>query len=575
MKKNSKVAKATIIAFISILLLTLIGSLNTYAAENIFSLVNVEIVEKSETVEVEKLGYEKDKINANIIYHKVGDYVKYKITIQNNKNEDYKFKSITDNNSNSYISYEFADCSNTELKANSTSDLYVTVKYLKSVDDIANRNQDINVDFDITIVDKDGNVVSGTISMNAQTGDPIMVYIIILCVSALMFVLLSTLNAKDNKRSRKIFGFVIAIILVTPIVVNAAGSSLTVNLKGCYILKDKVIVTYTDEKGSEINKVVDYGNTAEEPDALEKENYDFVGWFDENDKKVEGQTNNLVKDTKLTPKWKAKDFTITYNVDDGETQNPTTYTIESNDVVLTEPTREGYTFIGWTGDNGETPEKEVTIPKGSTNNKTFTANWTPIEYTIEYILNDGVISGEVTSYTIESEDIVLPIPTKAKQGFIGWTGTELEAETKTVTIPKGSTGNRTYTANWKDIGPTEITVYKYPNTEDYMFFNTGTWKSTSETRSPYNWSIELPCLVFDEEITRARMGYSNIEYVTYNSQSYANGFVSTDKKRMWFDNHYGGLQEGYYTVGYTQNNEDHEVRFQISGGVITDFQIIY
>ena len=68
-------------------------------------------------------------------------------------------------------------------------------------------------------------------------------------------------------------------------------------------------------------------------------------------------------------------YTITYNLDGGTVSgNPTTYT--SNDTItLNNPTKEGYTFTGWTGSNGTTPSTTVTIPKGSTGNKTYTANW--------------------------------------------------------------------------------------------------------------------------------------------------------------------------------------------------------
>lgn len=33
------------------------------------------------------------------------------------------------------------------------------------------------------------------------------------------------------------------------------------------------------------------------------------------------------------------------------------------------------TFTGWTGSNGETPQLQVTIPVGNTEDKTYTANF--------------------------------------------------------------------------------------------------------------------------------------------------------------------------------------------------------
>ena len=72
-------------------------------------------------------------------------------------------------------------------------------------------------------------------------------------------------------------------------------------------------------------------------------------------------------------------YTITYNLEGGNLpegqSNPETYTIDSNEIKLTNPERSGYTFTGWTGSNGETPETSVTIPTDSTGDRSYTANW--------------------------------------------------------------------------------------------------------------------------------------------------------------------------------------------------------
>jgi uncharacterized repeat protein (TIGR02543 family) len=77
-------------------------------------------------------------------------------------------------------------------------------------------------------------------------------------------------------------------------------------------------------------------------------------------------------------------FTIHYDLDGGTMEgNPTTYTIQSN-ITLVAPTRKDYTFIGWTGSNGDTPQMSVTIPAGTTGDLYYTAHWVPrVEY-VEY-----------------------------------------------------------------------------------------------------------------------------------------------------------------------------------------------
>ena len=94
-----------------------------------------------------------------------------------------------------------------------------------------------------------------------------------------------------------------------------------------------------------------------------------------------------------------------------------------------------------------------------TSNHTISATFSPISYTISYNLDGGTVSGNPTTYTIE-DAVTLVNPTKDGYNFTGWTGTGLTEATTTVTIAKGSTGDRTYTANWEvaNVAPTTPTV---------------------------------------------------------------------------------------------------------------------
>ena len=79
----------------------------------------------------------------------------------------------------------------------------------------------------------------------------------------------------------------------------------------------------------------------------------------------------------LYVKWEATPYNISYNYNGGTNPgNPATYNTNTNTFKLKNPTKIGYTFKGWTGSNGNTPQTTVTISKGSTGNKSYTANWT-------------------------------------------------------------------------------------------------------------------------------------------------------------------------------------------------------
>ena len=116
----------------------------------------------------------------------------------------------------------------------------------------------------------------------------------------------------------------------------------------------------------------------------------------------------------------------------------------SNVAAPIEPTREGYLFDGWY--NGDT---KYTFGSPLSDSITLTATFSdPIPYTIEYDLDGGTATNPAT-YTVESEAITLNNPTKTSYIFAGWSGTGLTGNNNmNVTIPKGSTGNRTYTAHF-------------------------------------------------------------------------------------------------------------------------------
>ena len=89
-------------------------------------------------------------------------------------------------------------------------------------------------------------------------------------------------------------------------------------------------------------------------------------------------------------------YTITYNLDGGSiTGEKNTYKSNDDNYTLPLPTKDGCTFIGWTGSNGETPQTTVIISKGSTEDKEYAANWASstfgTNYTqLEYIQSTGV-----------------------------------------------------------------------------------------------------------------------------------------------------------------------------------------
>ncbi len=144
---------------------------------------------------------------------------------------------------------------------------------------------------------------------------------------------------------------------------------------------------------------------ASKPDDLTAEGYTFGGWFTDSE-----CTNTYDFDTAITggltlyAKWTPITYTITYTGIDGatfETANPTGYTIESESFTLTNPTKGGFTFTGWTGEGLDGSQMSVTIQKGSTGNLEFTAAWTKNGFspkdssTPEFVYHSLILSGQI------------------------------------------------------------------------------------------------------------------------------------------------------------------------------------
>lgn len=183
-----------------------------------------------------------------------------------------------------------------------------------------------------------------------------------------------------------------------------------------------------------------------------RDHYTFAGWTGtELDAATETVTiaHGSTGDRSYTATWTPIVYSISYDLAGGSvaTPNPTSYTVESAIFTLANPTRTGYDFAGWTGTGLAAPTMTVIIAHDFTGERSYTATWTLTVYSISYDLAGGsVATPNPTSYTVESTDITLVNPTQVDNTFAGWMGTDLSELTTTVTIPHGSTGDRSYTA---------------------------------------------------------------------------------------------------------------------------------
>ena len=300
--------------------------------------------------------------------------------------------------------------------------------------------------------------------------------------------------------------------------VNASHVDWGLFYGGLYIYGNTtgVIVTYKDGDSEYAKQVLPSGTLATRPDApAATPDYTFGGW-----NKVDGTawdyaSDKVTDNITLYAKWAANTYTITFDTAGGSEIAPITQDYGTNITAPADPTREGYTFIGW--------DKEIptTMPA---ENMTVTAQWEINQYTITFDTNGG---SEIAPITQDyGTAITAPAnPTREGYTFIGW-DTEIPT-----TMPAE---NITLKARWKDTEkPTgEIIIgtdkwREFLNTLTFGLFFKDT-QAVTINAADNSGTVFVSYLVTDQDLSEAELqslvfgGYEepfridpNGEYIVY------------------------------------------------------------
>lgn len=160
----------------------------------------------------------------------------------------------------------------------------------------------------------------------------------------------------------------------------------------------------------------------------------------------------LVKQEYIDPLVR-EEYAIEYEISNGDeylaqqeidnSANPLKYATDEGVTKLANVSVPGYRFLGWydlpSGDNAEIVKS---IPAGSKGNFTLYAKWEKIEYKVAF--ESSLIPIESETYTVDQRH---PLPTPKLDGYIfaGWSDGDGDVITS---IPEGTIGAKTYTANW-------------------------------------------------------------------------------------------------------------------------------
>lgn len=211
---------------------------------------------------------------------------------------------------------------------------------------------------------------------------------------------------------------------------------------------------------------------------------------------------NVTKNTKCKVTYSGIEYDVIYNSSGGtgKMENSVHTYGKSKQLNQIEFTRTGYKFKGWsTSQNGTVKYKDKENVVNLTTSKNFNlyAIWSPVNYSITYELNGGTLDNKVTSYKITSKDITLGEPIKEGYSFTGWTTSDNKTPNKKITIKNGSTGNKTFTANYQT-GKYKITYKsdKYGSitglkeeTLSYKSSPSGTIQTTNKGYNMLKWAV--------------------------------------------------------------------------------------
>ena len=125
-----------------ILILNVAYSTNVHALD--VNLSDAKLKENNSSTKDEKVTFHENQIDSKVALNSVGEYIVYEIKLDNNEEESYEIKSISNNLKNKNIKFEYKYEEDFLKKESST--IEVKIKYDKKIDkDIDNKIVDLTV----------------------------------------------------------------------------------------------------------------------------------------------------------------------------------------------------------------------------------------------------------------------------------------------------------------------------------------------------------------------------------------------------------------------------------------------
>lgn len=196
-----------------------------------------------------------------------------------------------------------------------------------------------------------------------------------------------------------------------------------ITLYAGWLQNGKSLIVNYDPNGGECDKtksLVPFNGTISDLPTPKREGFKFLGWFDGSGKQYTSSTKVSDNNLTLTAKWEQKGLSVTFDAKSGNcSKESMTVIYGKNAGELPEPTREGYSFLGWYYiKNGK--EEQLTSNTVITSSISAYAEWEAFEYMILLDPRGGKCDEE-TIFAFCGEEIgELPVPVRKGYFFGGW-----------------------------------------------------------------------------------------------------------------------------------------------------------
>ncbi len=303
-----------------------------------------------------------------------------------------------------------------------------------------------------------------------------------------------------------------------------------------YYARDSYTIIFDGNEGTvnneaSISNVYYYGASVAVP-ATNRTGYTFTGWKDADGEDV---TVNITAtaDATYIAQWKVNQYTIKFDTDGGTTIDPITDDFGKEIPEVKDPTKEGYTFVDWVGEDDKPADVPTTMPAEDTNLK---ATWEINYYDISLDAEGGKLANGNETYAaadvayatdLATYGVPMGEPTKTGYTFLGWSETEGSETAEIAAIPATMPADdiiyyavwdiNEYTITFDTDGGSEIA----PITQDYDTTVKDPGKPTKEGHTFDKWvdeegkEVSVPATMPSKDVTLKATWTVNKYEVTY------------------------------------------------------------